>query len=184
MKFTVWCFLFLISFKAFAQNADFIILKKSDRKIKTFFAGSQIQFLTAAGFYAGQINYIKKDTIYLLQFDIRPIPTNMGVFMWDTLATYRLQFNYKDILAIGNQKKKGFNSSGSGASLFGGGLLLTTVGLGTWLFTKRGTQYYASPYLVGGAAILAGAGYLLLKGNSGNYKIGKKYSIEYISVAK
>ncbi len=184
MKFTVWCFLLLISFKAFAQNADFIILKKSDKRVKTFFAGSQIQFETAAGFYAGQINYIKKDTIYLLQFDIRPIPTNMGVIVWDTLATYRLQFNYKDILAVGSQNKSGFNGSASGGSLFGGGLLLATVGLGTWFFTKPGTQYYASPYLVGGAAILAGAGYLLLKGNSGNYKIGKKYSLEYISVTK
>ena len=40
----------------------------------------------------------------------------------------------------------------------GGGSSITTVGLGTWLFSKPNTRYYASPYLVGGAALLAGSG--------------------------
>jgi len=64
----------------------------------------------------------------------------------------------------------------------GGGVLLTTVGLGTWLFSKPNTRYYASPYLVGGAALLAGIGYLLVKSGNKAMMLGKKYSLEYIKV--
>ena len=184
MKIITLLFTILLYHKGFSQGSDFIVIKKNNKTVKTFFAGSHIEFETNSGYYGGQISGIRKDTLYLLQFDIRQIPTKLGVYVWDTVAIYRLQFNYKDILAVGGQKQKGFNLGASGGSLFGGGLLLTTVGLGTWLFTKPGTQYYASPYLVGGAAILAGAGYVLLRSNSGNYTIGKNYSIEYISVRK
>ena len=184
MKIFTLLFTILLYQNGFSQGSDFIVVKKNNRNVKTFFAGSQIEFETSTGYYGGQISGIRKDTLYLLQFDIRQIPTKLGVYVLDTAAIYRLQFNYKDILAVGSQKQKGFNLSASGGSLFGGGLLLTTVGLGTWLFTKPGTQYYASLYLVGSGAILAGAGYLLLRSNSGNYKMGKKYSIEYIKVSK
>jgi uncharacterized membrane protein HdeD (DUF308 family) len=54
--------------------------------------------------------------------------------------------------------------------------------LGTWLFTKPKTRYYASPYLVGGAALLAGIGYLLAKSNGRKMVLGKKYKLEYITV--
>ncbi len=60
--------------------------------------------------------------------------------------------------------------------------LLTAVGLGTWLFTKAGTEYYASPSLVIGGAALASIGYLLLKSNNSSYSIGKKYRLDYIKV--
>ena len=64
----------------------------------------------------------------------------------------------------------------------GGGLLLATVGLGTWLFTKPNTRYYGSPYLVGGAALLAGIGYLLAKSSGKKMALGRKYTLEYITV--
>lgn len=79
-------------------------------------------------------------------------------------------------------KSNKFNWVGSGGALLGGGILLTTVGLGTWLFTKPNSRYYASPYLVGGAAVLGGIGYLLIKSGNKEMKLGKKYSLEYIRV--
>jgi len=102
--------------------------------------------------------------------------------MLDTVATYPFAVNYKEIIGFGKAKKDRFDWSGSGGALLGGGVLLTTVGLGTWLFTKPNTRYYASPYLVGGAAFLAGVGYLLAKSGSKGMMLGKKYSLEYISV--
>ena len=116
------------------------------------------------------------------QYDIRQLPTNLGVYVVDTVATYRLVFNYKDIMAIENQKRKGFDWGASGGSLLGGGILITAVGLGTWIFTKPGTQYHASPVLVGAGAALAGIGYVLLRSHGSKYKIGKKYQVEYVKV--
>ena len=174
--------LFFISEKIFSQASDFIVLKKNDHTVKSFFSGSPIAFETDNGFYSVQIDAIKKDTVYLLQFDIRQIPTNLGIYVVDTVATYHLKFSYKEIIAIEDQKAKGFNWGASGGSLFGGGILLTAVGLGTWAFTKPGTQYHASPYLIAGGAVLAGVGYLLLRSGNGKYKIGKNYTLQYIKV--
>ncbi|MEO6330761.1 MAG: hypothetical protein ABIO55_17635 [Ginsengibacter sp.] len=114
-----------------------------------------------------------------MEYDVRQMPTNLGVYMLDTIATYHSEIYYRDILKIGNEKK-GFDLAASGGSLFGGGILLTTIGLGTWIFTKSGDRYHASPKLVIGSAVLAAAGYILLKTNSNNFIIGKKYQLKYI----
>ena len=171
-------FSLLFSSVCLAQ-ADFIVLKKNDRTLKTMFVGSQVAFTTSLRYYSGLINAVEKDSIYLLEYDVRQIPTNLGVYILDTVATYRSGIYYKDILKIQN-KRKGFNLAASGASLLGGGILLTTIGLGTWIFTKPGEQYHASPKLVIGSAILGAAGYALLKMNGNNYPIGKKYQLQYI----
>lgn len=174
----IGCF---ISAVVYSQPSDFIVLKKNHRTVKSFFAGSNIVFKTGNGYYAGQITAVNKDSLFINQYDIRKLPTNLGVYIVDTVATYRLVFNYRDIIKIENFKK-GFNWAGSGGSLFGGGILLTAVGLGTWIFTKPGTRYHASTTLVAGSAALAGVGYLLLRSNGSYYDIGKKYQLEYIKV--
>ena len=179
-------FLFFIStfiyYSCLSQPSDFIVLKKDQRTIKSFFAGSNVGFVTENGYYSGKIISVKKDSLFMEQYDIRQVPTNLGVYVVDTVATYRLAFNYKEIIKIENQKRKGFNWAASGGSLLGGGVLITAVGLGTWVFTKPGTQYHASPALVISGAALAGIGYLLLKSNGSYYAIGKKYHLEYIKV--
>lgn len=173
---------FLFYLNCFSQPSDFIILKKDQRTLKSFFAGSHIAFETDRGIYSGQITLVKNDSLFINQYDIRQVPTNLGVYMLDTIAMYRLGFNYSNIIKIENEARRGFNLAASGASLFGGGVLITAVGLGTWIFTKPGTQYYASPALVITSAALGGIGYLLLKSNSSNYSIGKKYQLEYVKV--
>ena len=110
------------------------------------------------------------------------MPTNLGVYVLDTVSVYKLRFNYRDIAYVG-RKQSGFDWAATGGSLFGGGILLTTVGLGTWLFTKPGTQYYASTALVIGSAVLGGIGYLLLKSRH-SYILGNKYHLEYVSTGK
>ncbi len=178
-------FLFIASFitsKCLSQPSDFIVVKKKGKSIKSFFTGSNISFETEKGFYAGQISAIQKDSIFLIQYDIQQALTRLGVTVLDTIAAYRLVFGYKEIISIGKQKRKGFNLSATGGSLFGGGILITAFGLGTWIFTRPGTEYYASPALVITAAALGGIGYLLLKSNASVYSIGKKYLLEYIKV--
>ncbi|MEP6948965.1 MAG: hypothetical protein ABI863_06815 [Ginsengibacter sp.] len=172
----------LCSIYCIAQPSDLLILKKNNRTLQTFFPGNEMAFRTSARYYDGFVRYINHDSLFLIQYDIRQIPTSLGVYMVDTVATYPFAVNYKEIIGFGQMKKNKFDWSGSGGALLGGGALLTTVGMGTWLFTKPNTRYYASPYLVGGSAILAGIGYLLIKSGNKGMMLGKKYSLEYITV--
>ena len=179
MKNLFLSFLLLLFCNICFGQTDFIVLKKNDRTLKTLFAGSEVSFTTPLRYYSGRIDAVEKDSIYLLEYDVRQIPTNLGVYILDTVTTYRTGIYYRDILKIQN-KRKGFNLAASGGSLLGGGILLTTIGLGTWIFTKSGDQYHASPKLVIGSAILGAAGYALLKMKGNNYPIGKKYQLQYI----
>ncbi len=165
-----------------AQPSDILILKKNNRTLQTFFPGNEINFTTTSRYYTGIITSINRDSLFLIQYDVRQIPTNLGVYVLDTVGTSRFAINYKQITGFGKVKNNKFDWSGSGGALLGGGVLLTTVGLGTWLFTKPNSRYYASPYLVGGAAILGGIGYLLIKSGNKGMILGKKYSLEYIKV--
>lgn len=166
-----------------AQSSDILVLKKNLKTVKTYFPGTEINVNTDEGYYDGIITSIRKDSVFIIHYDIRQIPSNLGIYFLDTIATYRYGINYKSIIALNKPyDSKKFNWSGSGGTLFGGGILITTVGLGTWLFTKPNTRYHASPYLIGGAAVLAGLGYLLIKSGNKGMEIGKKYSLLYIHV--
>lgn len=183
MKFCFPLILFVfLFFSSAAQPSDILLLKKNNRTFKTFFPGNQITFNTSTGYYSGVIQSIRRDSLFLVQYDIRQIPSSLGFYFLDTVGTYPFSTNYKQIICFGRNNKNNFDWSASGGALFGGGVLLTTVGLGTWLFTKPKSQYYASPYLVGGAAFLAIIGYLLVKSRSKSLILGKKYSLEYIRV--
>ncbi len=109
------------------------------------------------------------------------IPPILAVFVLDTVSAYHFAVNYKDIISIG-KRHNNFNWNASGATLFGGGILLTTAGLITWIFAKPNTRYYARPQLVIGAALIAAIGYILLKSGNKPMKLGKKYTLHYIKL--
>lgn len=176
------CFVFLTFYQGQCQSSDLLILKKRTKTLQTFFPGSAITFNTSSGHYDCFLTSINRDSLFLIQYDIRQIPTDLGVYMMDTVSRYRFAINYKEIISFGKDRNKKFDWAGSGGALLGGGTLLAVVGLGTWIFTKPNTQYYASPYLVGGAALIAGVGYLLTKAGEKQLVLGKKYSLEYIRV--
>ncbi len=169
-------------FSNVAQSSDLLILKKNGHTLKTFFPGDEIIFNTSTRYYDAFIQRINHDSIFLIQYDVKQVPTSLGIYILDTLGKYPFAVNYKEIIGFGRFSGKKFDWAGSGGALLGGGVLLTTVGLGTWIFTKPNTQYYASPYLVGGAALLAAIGYLLAKSNGKKMTLGKKYTLEYIPV--
>lgn len=173
---------FFFSFTCLCQSSDFIILKKNQRTIKSYFADSPIEFTSVDGYHSGQISSIQNDSFYLNEYDIRQMPTTLGVYILDTVAVYKTPFYYKDILMFGARRTKGFNWGASGLALVGGAILIVGAGLISWIFTKPGTTYHASPALVGGAAALGGAGYLIYKLSSKGIKIGKKYQLNYVSV--
>ncbi len=181
MRFLGVVFIALFLNVACMAQSDLLILKKNNHNEKTFFPGSEMIFSTASRFYQAYVTSIERDTVFLIQYDVRQVPSNLGVYILDTVARYRFGVNYRDITGFGKNNNK-FDCSASGGALFGGGVLLTTVGLGTWVFSKPNTRYYASPAIVIGAAALAGVGYLLLKSNNKGTKLSKKYTLNYIKV--
>ncbi len=172
-------FIFCISFvHAGAQPSDFIVLKKNNRTIKTFFTGSQINFTAASGANVEAIiKSIRNDTLFLKGFIVRALPTQMGFYILDT-AYYYSQYHYNQIHSFPKEGRH-FNWGSSGALLFGGGILLTAA---------NGVVYLAdnkrfSPELLGTSAALTGIGYLLMKSAGKGMVIGKKYSLLYVHAA-
>ncbi len=171
----------LLCICSFSQTADFIVLKKKGKTIKSFYAGTQIEFVTQRGGYKNAlISKISNDTLYVQEFIIQNMVTQFGFYVLDTLGSYRYAYHFKEILSIG-KPQKGFNLRGSGSALLGGGILLTLA---------SGVVYIAdrdkfSPELMGAAAGLGVVGYFLSKSGSKGIVIGKKnYRIEYINLSK
>ncbi len=163
-----------------AQRSDFIVLQKNNRTIKSFFSGTNATFVADGQLYSGKIERIESDSIFIIQYDVRRVLTNLGIYMVDTISALKYPVSFHAVTQI-MKDRKGFDWGASGASLFGGGALITTVGLVTWLFTKKDSKYYAGPKLVAGAALAALTGYILLNSNQSTYTINKKFTLHYIS---
>ena len=119
MKFILPILLF-ISTTSSAQSADFIILKKHNKTVQTFYSGTNIAFTTESGSYINAlINGIKNDTLYLQEFIIRYLPTTIGTYIIDTAGSYHYKYHYTQIMAIGKKEKTNFNTRGSGVSHVG-----------------------------------------------------------------
>ncbi len=169
----------LFSFTSTAQTSDFIILKKGSKTIRNIFSGTSIQFVSTNGAYRDAlITAIKKDSIYLQEFLVRRVPTVYGSYMNDTLGSYRYTYHYNQVKSFGKQSSKGFNKTGSGAALMGGGILLTIASGVSYLADKD----KFSPELLGAAVVLGGLGYLMSTSGKNGIIIGKKYSLQYMKM--
>lgn len=172
--------LIVFSFTATAQNADFIYLKKKNKTLQTIYAGQHISITTVSGAYiTAFINGIKNDTLFLQEFVVNYIPTTIGTYIVDTAGSFRYKFHYNQIKAIGKKQKRGFNAKGSGASLFGGGVLLT-VASGVIYLVDR--EKFSAPLLIASAA-LGTLGYLWASSGSDGIVIGKKYKLVYMDMS-
>lgn len=174
--------LLLISPSLFSQSADFIVLKKRNQTISTFYSGSNISFTAESGaFINATIIGIKNDTLYLQEFIIRYQPTTIGTYIVDTAGSYRYKYHYKQITAIGHKAKTNFNMKGSGAALFGGGVLLT---LGSGVVYLADREKFSAPLLFASVG-LGTLGYFMAKGKKhGNgILLGKKYKLVYMNMS-
>lgn len=173
--------IFLIySLPSFAQPSDILVLKRKGKTVKSFFAGSQIEFTTIFGVYKNaMITRIHNDSIFLQEFIIRQLPTTLRTYITDTAGSYRYQYFYKDIATMGEQRKKGFSLAASGSALMSGGILLV-VASGVIYVVERDLFSWK---LAAASAALAGIGYLLSKQAAKGIVIGKRgYSFEYMDM--
>lgn len=173
--------LLFVSTVSYAQPSDFIILKKKNKTVTTYYAGSQIEFTTLTGAYhKGLINRIHNDTIYLQEFITQIGITTFGTYITDTIGSYRYSFHYNQLAQMGKKQRRGFNVNAAGASLFGGGALLV-VGSGVVYLADR--SKFSLPLLLASAG-LGTLGYILMKSGHDEIVIGKKYHLMYMSVTQ
>ncbi len=169
--------LLFFSISSIAQSSDFLLLKKRGKTVHSYYAGTQIEFLSNTGAYLNaQITELKKDSLYLQEFIIQKMITKFGFYVIDTLGSYRYRFHYNQIVAIGPKKEKGFSWSGSGAGLIGGSALLSLANLVVLVADKSSF----SPGLFVASLGLGGLGYLISKTSHQPLKIGKKYRLLYM----
>jgi hypothetical protein len=166
--------------QTFSQSSDVLLLKKNQKTVKRYFSGTEIELTTNKGVYLNaEIIKIKSDTLFLRQFDIRQIPTQLGVYILDTVATYYYKYHYNEIKAIGKSNKS-FNLSGSAAALLGGGAILTVASGVVFLVDRQ----KFSPGLMIASASLATIGYVMAKTGGKGMIIGKKYSLVYLAISE
>lgn len=174
--------LLFISITSFSQSADFIQLKKNNKTIIAFYSGMDIAFTSESGsFINAHINGIKNDTLYLQEFIVRYLPTNIGTYIVDTVGSYRYKYHYNQVAAIGRKEKTNFNVKGSGAALLGGGAVLT---LASGIVYVADRKKFSAPLLIASAG-LGTLGYFIAKGKKhGNaYIIGRKYKLVYMNMS-
>lgn len=98
-KFILLIGLLFFSVSVFSQASDFIVVKKrNNRTVKTFFPGLPISFETVDKRQAsGMIEAIRNDSIFVKEWDIRPMLNSFGIPVVDTVAVYLNGFHYKEI---------------------------------------------------------------------------------------
>lgn len=180
MRITVILAVFLFPLLASAQG-EMLLLKKKGRVHTTYFKGSPIIFDAGMGWQEGYIADLRNDSVFLVQYRIRQVLTTLGTFRPDTIGTYYFSTAVEDIQKLG-AKQTGFNWQAAGGTLFGGGALLTTAGLLTWVLSTKDSRYYVRPEFVITSAALAATGFILMQaGGDKKYVIGNKYSLQFIA---
>ena len=180
MRLLISIFLVFFITKTNGQGSDFILLKKKNKTVKIFYKANNIEFVTTGGAYRNAlINDIKNDSIYLQEFLVQRSLTTISTYIIDTMGSLRYKYHYKEIYHFGQENKK-FNVAGSGATLLGGGLLLSVASGVVYLVDNKNF----SPTLLAAGAGLAAVGYLMSKGANKGITIGKRnYRLQYINAA-
>lgn len=121
----------LVCLHSHSQASDFIVVKKKNgRTIQTFMAGKAIVFKTNTGaLIDGQIKDIRDDSIFVVRYDIRTVPTNLGVTMVDTISRSIFGTHYHNIsrIKVFNRSDRVRGKVGSLLILGGSGYILLNV---------------------------------------------------------
>jgi len=178
LKFILLILLLIFSVKIFSQASDFIIVKKrNNRTVKTFFPGVPISFETVDKRQAsGMIEAIRNDSIFVKQWDIRPMLNSFGIPVVDTVAAYLSGYHYKEIGKVDVSDRMKFQQVTLGRLLIIGGsgyILLNVINGAIRHESITGAKNLTSLGIAAGAV---GTGLLA------NYivKHKNKYHVEYV----
>ena len=169
--------LVLILTDGYSQGSDIVVLKKRNAITKkTFFAGSQIQFMDISGSEVnGVIKKIANDSIYINLFDTRRQYTIWGTSFLDTIAVFTSRYHYKEIREI-IKPARGFG-------FVKNGLIFIISGVG-YAFLHTFNAIYLKEKIDGKTMALSGAavltGIVLKKTHHNSIRLGKQYYLQYI----
>jgi hypothetical protein len=160
-----------------AQGSDIIALKKGNhRTLKTYFAGTQIQFITIAGTdVQGMIRKIEKDSLYINIYDSRPQYTIWGTSFWDTVSVSLYRYHYKEIREI-MKPPQHFSFVRNGFIFIMGGFSYAFLHSVNALYLKE--KIDPKTLAFSGGSVLAGL--LLKKLHRNTIRIGKQHYLQYI----
>lgn len=161
----------------YAQGSDIITLKKGNyRTLKTYFAGTQIHFITIAGTdVQGMIRKIEKDSLYINIYDSRPQYTTWGTSFWDTVSVSLSRYHYKEIREI-MKPPQHFNFVRNGFIFIMGGFSYAFLHSVNALYLKE--KIVPKTMAFSGGSVLVGL--LLKKLHRNTIRIGKQYYLQYI----
>lgn len=163
-----------------AQKNDFFLLKKNSGKtIYSFYQGSYISFITAGKEnYSGYIKKVAKDSVWVQYQEVLRNMTAIGSIILDTMTYEARRFAIKDIAGI-HKEKQGFEQVAlTGLMKVGsaGYILLHTIN-GLIQKDKISTKNISI------AAGIYIAAVLLNKLKKDYYYIGRRFRLQYISLA-
>jgi len=166
---------------AFSQATDFIVVKKHNRTVKSYFPGLPIALQTESYTWVnGWITDIRHDSIFVKQYDIRQVPTIWGTLVLDTAGSYNVGVHYKEI------KRIEFDEKGSGFGFITNGTIFMIGGVGYAVLNVVNGRYLHESITdsknmttLGIALGVAGGGFILNRIQ--HYKNKRwRYEIEYI----
>ena len=166
------------SVKIFSQASDFITVKKRNgRTIKTFFPGVPITFETTDKRpVSGLITAIRNDSIFVKEWDIRPMINSIGIPVTDTLGSYLSGFHYKEMGKVEVSDRMRFQQVTPGRILIIGGTGYALLNVINGAYLHQSVTSSKNLTSLGIAAGAVGLGLIL------NYitKHANKYHIEYV----
>ncbi|MEP6844504.1 MAG: hypothetical protein ABI861_00805 [Panacibacter sp.] len=171
---------FLLINSIFSQ--DFLLLKKRNKTIASFYIGNAITFRTTAGNWVdAYINKITNDTLYIKEFELVRYVNSWGMPSVDTMWRNRRKITIKDMSAFPRQNQSvNYIKDGTIFQVGAGGYILlnviNTLSDGDNLFENNNGSR------LGIAALVFIIGTLMHTSRSPVIEIGKKYTLKYIKM--
>jgi len=165
---------------ALAQQSDILMLQKHQRTITNYYAGSNISFFTTDRMpVSGVIDSLKRDSLFLTQYDVRRFMTAQGASYIDTTGKFRMAFSVASIGYFPYTGRQPQSFWGRLLMLGGGGFLLVNM-VNTLRVNEPPFGKDNLPRVLGAlGAVALGAG--LLATQKDQVKLGGKYRLKYLS---
>lgn len=181
MKLLIFFCCIIFSLQAFAQPGDFIILKKNNKNLQTFYEGKKITFTYNDGRNIfGGIKAVKNDSLFIEQWFIQVFSSPSGLTVVDTFKLKPEAFAVTNIASIPNPKSR---------SQYGLPGALLMIGSGGYAalhvinnLTQKDGKIQGKNLLTAAGVFGVGALLTWLKPKE-TLKLGKKYKLAYVDIS-
>lgn len=177
----LFCCCLLLAKGLLAQTGNILVLKDKGVTVKSFTKDNYINFeFSNRQWIAGQINWIKKDSIQVKQYALQTVMTAYGTYGQDTLRLGMLTLHVNEIRAFAKDKGQYQSVFSNGAFFKVGGLLYSGLNMTNSIINKEAVFGSKNiPSIAGGIGAYF-VGKWLAKKNPPYRPIGKRFSVEIL----